>query len=143
MPLKYGDSVILIQKSPDGTLRRVNAIVLESRTQPPNATRPQGLRNSQGALLAEGEYLDVHFPDPSLVADGRVLKTRAPEVIFRPAYSVPPWKDGAWIGWQYGSTTPCPPSPLPSAADLDAVAAEQTVVAATGSKGSSWRTTKK
>lgn len=101
MSLKYGDAVILIQKSRDGdkdVLRRVNAIVLHSASQPENATRSTGLKSSSGALLSQGEYLDLTYPDPGL--DGQSISSRSTDQIFRRAYTVAPWQKGAWIGWQ-------------------------------------------
>jgi hypothetical protein len=111
MAFKYGDAVALVQKSPAGSIRRVNAIVLSSATQPPNATRPNGLKDFKGALLAEGEYLDLAFPRD---LGGQELKVSSLEAIFQKAYSVAPWKDGAWIGWQLGSATDVAPDPAPA-----------------------------
>lgn len=93
--MKYGDAVVFVQKQGDGSLRRVNAIVLASSV--------------HGAVTADRkpvlgspkeEHLDLAFPVMSLVPDGQVLKTRNLEEIFRPAYDVRPWADGAWVGWE-------------------------------------------
>jgi hypothetical protein len=94
MPLKYGDSVVLIQKSPDG-YRRVNAIVLASHFQPKNVTRAAALKNDKG-ILPEGEYLDLEFP--RALPEGQRPKSR--DDVFQPAYTVPPFVAGAAIGWR-------------------------------------------
>ena len=111
MPLKYGDSVILIQKSGE-ELRRLNAIVLTSATQPKDAVRATGLKDHKGDLLPEGEYIDLVFPRP--FENGQAPKTREVSALFQYAYGVAPWKDGAFIGWQ----------PAPTQAHIAALRAE-------------------
>ena len=139
MSHEYGDSVVLIKKSPDGSIRRVNAIVLSSVSQvamTPSTPRSHALRDSKGTVLPEGEYLDVMYPREF---DGQPPKSLALDLIVQKAHSVPPWVEGAWIGWQGDSTGPAPPSDLspdqqdalPSANDLDAVAADQAAADAT------------
>jgi hypothetical protein len=95
--MKYSDSVVLIRKSPDGSLTRVNAFVLASFIQAKDATRSTGLRDNRG-LLPEGEYLDLMFLEP--LPEGVNVKTTAPSELFKPASLTPPWKDGANIGWE-------------------------------------------
>jgi hypothetical protein len=134
MGLKYGDAVTLIQKSPDGkSLRRVNAIVLRSDTQRADKSRSSGfaLNDAQGKALPEGEYLDLAFPRD--IPEGHSIKASDMGGIFQPSYVTPPWKEGAFKGWQTGSATAVVPdsAPLPSAEDLDAVAADQKAAEAT------------
>lgn len=113
MPLKYRDVVSLVQKSRDGTLTRVNAIVLASTVQPANVNRHQALKH-RGAVLPAGEYLDLAFPRDLAVHQ---LKASDMGAVFQKAYVVPRWTEGAQIGWE--------PAGLPSHADLDAVAADK------------------
>ena len=56
--------------------------------------------NFEGGIPAwqAGEYLDLAFPAP--VAEGHAIKSRAAEHIFRFAFVVPEWQDGAPIGWE-------------------------------------------
>lgn len=125
MSLKYGDVVTLIKKSPDGKeLSRHNATVLGSFSQPDGAEKmspkEQELKRVlklNGKAPEGGEYLDLVYPRPDLVPAGSVVTTRDVSLVFQHAYAVPQWKEGAFIGWE--------PQGLPSAADLDAVAAEQ------------------
>lgn len=126
MALKYSDNVVLVIKSPKG-FTRVNAIVIASATQPPDATRATGLRDHTGAVLPAGEYLDLAYPDPAIAAQSP--KSRSTESIFRRAWACPPWKEGASIGWQPGAVTPVAPDsgPQPSADDLDVSAEEEAV----------------
>ena len=129
MPYKFGDAVVLVQKSLDNgveVIRRVNAFVITSTIQPKDATRANGLRDNKGGVLPEGEYLDLAAPRP--FAEGFIPKSREMDTLFCPWYSVGPWTDGSWKGWQPGSATAVVPEPAPaqpSEADLDAVAAEQ------------------
>ena len=104
MPQKYGDAVVLIQKQRDGSLTRVNAHVLRSFVQPDGAETfnpkqvelTRALKDSNGKAFPGGEYLDLAFPTPGLPEP---ITSRSLENIYRHAASVPPYKDGAWIGW--------------------------------------------
>lgn len=110
--MKYGDSVVLIQKSGDGTITRLNAFVLRSATQPADATRANGLKNHKGDLLAEGEYLDLIFPRQ--YENGQPPSSVHFTETVQPTACTPPWKDGAFIGWQKGSATEVAPDPTPA-----------------------------
>lgn len=140
MGLKYGDSVTLIKKSREGdkdVLRRVNAIVLHSASQPPNVSRSNALKGPGSVLIPEGEYLDLAYPRD--LPEGQIVKSRDMSTIFQPTYATPPWQEGASIGWQAGSATAvppveAPPQPEPSAEDLDAVEEEQRAKEATSGK---------
>lgn len=103
MALKFGDSVILVQKSRGGdgkeTVSRVNAIVLASAVQAPDVHRSQALRDHKGNTLAAGEYLDLAFPNLGLALEHTPIP-RAVEQIFKLAYSVAPWTPDKWIGWE-------------------------------------------
>ncbi len=101
MALKYGDAVVLVQRLPDGTLRRVNAIVMHSAVQPPNVHRSKALKDHRG-IIPEGEYLDIAFP--RVLADGQALKSRTMEALFQPDWAVPAWKEGANKGWELPAT---------------------------------------
>ena len=113
MAHQYRDAVVLIQKSRDGTLTRVNAIVLASTVQPANVNRHHALKSS-GAVLPAGEYLDLAYPRDLA---GHQLKSSDMDAVFQKAYHVPRWSEGSWIGWE--------PVGLPSPSDLDAIAAEE------------------
>lgn len=105
MPHQYRDAVCLIQKSRDGTLSRVNAIVLASTVQPANVNRHHALKD-RGAVLPEGEYLDLAFPRDLA---GHQLKSSNMDAVFQKAYHVPEWEEDAWIGWAH----------LPSVDEID------------------------
>ena len=115
MAFHYGDAVVLVQKSPAGIIRRVNALVVASST----STNDAPLRTPARLALPAGEYLDVFFP--RAFPEGQEPKARTADIVFQFAGVVPPWKDGAFIGWEAGSATavaPTPPPPQP--ADDDA-----------------------
>lgn len=97
MPLKFGDAVVLVQKSPDGVVRRVNAMVLTSAVQPSNPNPSQALKDHKG-VLDPGEYLGLIFP--RAFPEGQVPKTSDLDVLFQRTVGTGPWKDGAWIGWE-------------------------------------------
>jgi hypothetical protein len=101
MALKYGDAVVLVRKSRDvdgkDSISRVNAIVLASATQPPNANRRGALKNHKG-VLPHGEYLDLAFPTE--LPEGQLLTSRSADHIFRFAYAVPEWDGDGNIGWE-------------------------------------------
>lgn len=98
--MKYGDVVVLVQKNgSDGSLRRLNAIVLASANHAPNVLGKPA--SDVKKLHADAvEHLDLAFAVPTLVPDGGVLKTRNLEEIFRPAFTVAPYVADAWIGWE-------------------------------------------
>ena len=108
MSLKFGDSVVLVQKSSDGKIRRTNAIVLASVVQPSNVDPRQALRDHRGILPA-GEYLDVIFPRQ--FPNGNPPKSSDLDVLFQRAVQVGQWKADAWIGWE----------PVKSPADAEAL----------------------
>lgn len=91
----YGDSVVLVRRTQDGTITRTNAIVLASTARVPTTLDRKPIKDAK--LV---EHLDVAFPELSLAPNGQVLKTRSLEEIFRPAYGVAPWEEGAWIGFE-------------------------------------------
>lgn len=100
MPHAFGDVVVLILKSRDGdkdVLRRVNATVLASVTQPANPTPSTALKTNAG-VLPEGEYLDVIYPRQ--FAPGQAPKAADLDSLFQRSHVVHPWKDGAVIGWE-------------------------------------------
>ena len=126
MAFKYRDSVTLIQKQTDGSLSRVNAIVLTSRIQPVGADklspaefqRRGALRGGGSKPLPAGEYLDVVFPVD--LPEARIAKESNMNEIFRRASVVPEYKDGAAIGWEAGSTTAVAPVEPPPAPPVEA-----------------------
>lgn len=99
MGLKYGDMVTLVKKSREGSIQRVNAIVLLSALHGPlgQDRRPLVV---DGKALPAVEHLDLAFPDPGLVPAGQTLKTRNVELIFRLAYDVAEWNESLWIGFE-------------------------------------------
>jgi hypothetical protein len=131
MALKFGDQVVLVQKSLDNdkkeVIRRVKATVLDSVTQPPNVNPREALRDHRG-IIPEGEHLELIFPRTFL--NGQPPKARDLDLLFQRAVSVPQWKEGLWIGWEL----PAPPPVLPSAADLDATEEEKKAAEATSGK---------
>lgn len=130
MPHKFGDTVVLVLRSRDkddkDVFTRVNATVLHSVTQPDGAEQLSAaevyqkrlLKGHNSKPLPGGEYLDLAYPNLGLVPAGQsVLTTRDPSLIFKNAHTVPPYSEGAVIGWEEPGK--------PTAADLDAVADEQ------------------
>ena len=121
MPLKYGDVVVKVQKlrGKDGavTISRVNAIVLSSSVKTALGADRKPLTDADGKKLEPVEHIDLAFPDPGLQ---QPLKTRAMDLIFRPAYDVAPWTEDAWIGYE----VPVTEIPVIEPAG-EAVAAEQ------------------
>lgn len=115
---RYSDAVTLVKKSreKDGTIsvQRVNAIVLRSVSMAPLGHDRKPLK-VKGETLPPEEHIDLVFPRPGLVAEGATLTTSNLETIFQPAYSVPRWREDAWIGWEPAS------SPTPVVAADDAV----------------------
>lgn len=93
--MKYGDAVVFVQKQVDGSIRRANAIVLASRIY-----APIGQDRKPVAGASKEEHVDLAFPVLSLAPEGHVLKTRNLEEIFRPAYDVRQYVDGAWVGFE-------------------------------------------
>lgn len=153
MSLAFGDAVVLIQKSPDGSIRRVNATVLASVVQPSNINPRHALKDHRG-VLPEGEYLELLYPRS--FPNGQPPRTRDLDSLFQRAVSVPIWRDGAWIGWE-PSVSDSLKSSLrsliadredqekkiaeleakvaePSAADLDATEEEKKIAEATSGK---------
>jgi hypothetical protein len=159
MDPKYGDSVILVKKAADGTVSRLNAIVLASAFHSPSGADRKVIKVNGEALPAR-LHLDLAFADPGLVPPGQTLKTRDVALIFRHAYDVPEWEASRWIGFEPVGTNaaadldvfkaeiaelkatvakqeailnqaPEPAPAQPSAADLDAVAEEQKAAEAT------------
>lgn len=148
--MKYGDRVTLVQKNTDGSLRRLNAIVLASSTHTPLTHDRKVVKDAKPCL-----HIDLAYAVPTLVPDGGVLKTRNMEEIFRPAYDVAPYLDDAWIGYEVVADASDSIAHLetalaaerakcgaalaeiaklkaePTQADLDAVAAEQAAREAT------------
>lgn len=93
--MKYGDRVTLVQKSTDGSLRRLNAIVLATARHIPLTHDRKPVQDA-----GPSDHVDLAFPVPTLVPDGAVLKSRDTGEIFRIAYDVAPYADGAWIGYE-------------------------------------------
>jgi hypothetical protein len=111
MALNYGDVVVKVQKSRgfDGeiTVTRVNAIVLASSLKAQLGADRKPLTDAAGKPLAPVEHIDLAFADPGLVPKGQVLKTRNVDSIFRLAYDVTPYREGAQIGFEVpGATAP-------------------------------------
>lgn len=100
MPLKYGDVVVKVQRLRDGSISRVNAIVLASAVHVPTAVDRTPLKDAAGQVVAASEHIDLAYPDPGLVTEGQTLKTRNVESIFRLAYDVAPYESGNAIGWE-------------------------------------------
>lgn len=98
--MKYGDAVVLVQKNPDGTLRRGNAIVLASSLHVPTTADRKPVLGADKKPVDPVEHLDLAFPVPSLAPDGGAPKTRNMDEIFRPAHDVPPYVEGAWVGYE-------------------------------------------
>ncbi len=126
MAHKYGDAVILVFKSPGGSIRRVNAIVLA-------AIEHQG-----------SERLDVAYPRQ--YAQGVTPRTRNLDELFQFSNAVKPVSETTVIGWDLGSEEALSAAHKaigdmntgiailrqqleekgkPSAADLDAIAEEE------------------
>lgn len=90
----YGDAVVFVQKQGDGSTWRVHAIVLASSLHGRLTLDRQPLPDSEPV-----EHVDLAFPVMSLVPGGQAPKTRDMAEIFRPAYDVAPWVEGAWTGY--------------------------------------------
>lgn len=98
--MKYGDAVVLVTKSADGTLRRANAIVLASNLHVPTTADRKPILGADNKPVAAVEHLDLAFPVTSLAPDGGAPKTRNMDEIFRPAHDVAPYREGAWSGYE-------------------------------------------
>jgi hypothetical protein len=132
--LKFGDAVVLVQKSRDGEISRVNAIVLHSVVQPDGAEEfspkeaevQRALKAANGKPLPGGEYVDLAFPNLGLTPQGQPLTTRSVELIFKLAYTVAPWNEGAWLGWE--------PAVAPAEEVADPTESEKKAAEATSTK---------
>lgn len=93
--MKYGDAVVLVQKNPDGTVRRGNAIVLASSLHVPTTADRKPVKDADAS-----DHLDLAFPVPTLVPDGAAPKTRNVDELFRLAYDVAPYVEGAQVGYE-------------------------------------------
>lgn len=150
---KYGDVVVLVQKdAASGELRRTSAIVLSSMVSlpvnPNDRTPTKEVKEERIAAGEEVEHLDLAYP-VAMVLPGSEPKTRNMEEIFRPAYHVAPYVDGAWIGYEVPASFPAEQGASddllgaagchagePSADDLDAIAADDAAREATRQIGS-------
>ena len=123
MALKYGDGVTLVQKARDGSLTRVQAIVLAMSEMTPTSADRKPLTDAAGEKLAPQPHVDLAFPRLGLAPHGQTLKTRDPEIIFQLAYAVAPWADGLWIGYEEPVKAPEPAAEPDDAAVLEALKA--------------------
>ena|ERR1035438_10080836 len=92
MALKYRDSCVYVKKSPDGSITRVNAIVLSSVMRVPTTADRKPVK---GALPSE--HLDLAV---AIDHGAGPLKIRNMDYIFQPAYDVAPWADDRNNGWE-------------------------------------------
>lgn len=111
--MKYGDAVTFVQKSSDGTVRRLNAIVLATAAHVALTADRKPVPDADAS-----EHLDIAFPVPTLVPEGQVLKTRNVEEVFRLAYDVAPYVEGAWVGYEFASIRTAEGFSLPPLGDL-------------------------
>jgi hypothetical protein len=111
--MKYGDAVTFVQKSSDGTVRRLNAIVLATAAHVALTADRKPVPDADAS-----EHLDIAFPVPTLVPEGQVLKTRNVEEVFRLAYDVAPYVEGAWVGYESASIRTAEGFSLPPLGDL-------------------------
>lgn len=111
--MKYGDAVTFVQKSSDGTVRRLNAIVLATAAHVALTADRKPVPDADAS-----EHLDIAFPVPTLVPEGQVLKTRNVEEVFRLAYDVAPYVEGAWVGYEFASIRTAEGFGLPPLGDL-------------------------
>lgn len=111
--MKYGDAVTFVQKSSDGTVRRLNAIVLATAAHVALTADRKPVPDADAS-----EHLDIAFPVPTLVPEGQVLKTRNVEEVFRLAYDVAPYVEGAWVGYELASIRTAEGFSLPPLGDL-------------------------
>jgi hypothetical protein len=124
MALGYGDHVVLVKKSPDGFYQQVNAIVLAAHSHAPTSADRKVIKVN-GQPLPDEVHLDVAFARP--MPDGHALKSHDLGLVFQPAYDVRRMANGLWIGY----AAPDNVKGLPSAADLDHEAEEQSIAEAT------------
>jgi hypothetical protein len=122
MALKYGDAVILVKKSGDGEIHRLNAIVLGVSVHAPISADRKVIKKLGQPLDAE-EHLDLAFARQ--MPPGHALKSHDLGLVFQPAYDVRPWGEGLYIGWEdqllpntetkiySDGTTATGPGPLP------------------------------
>jgi|WetSurMetagenome_2_1015567.scaffolds.fasta_scaffold152768_2 hypothetical protein len=119
---QYGDAVILVKKSGDGEIHRLNAIVLGVSVHAPIAADRKVIKKLGKPLEAE-EHLDLAFARQ--MPPGHALKSHDMGLVFQPAYDVRPWGEGLYIGWENprvsetetkiysDGTTATGPGPLP------------------------------
>jgi hypothetical protein len=121
MALKYGDAVILVKKSSDGEIHRLNAIVLGVSVHAPISADRKVIKKLGKPLDAE-EHLDLAFARQ--MPPGHALKSHDLGLVFQPAYDVRPWGEDLYIGWQYADGNESNPeiefhSPAPQDAQAD------------------------
>jgi hypothetical protein len=97
MALKYGDAVILVKKSGDGEIHRLNAIVLGVSVHAPISADRKVIKKLGKPLDAE-EHLDLAFARQ--MPPGHALKSHDLGLVFQPAYDVRPWSPDLYIGWE-------------------------------------------
>lgn len=108
MGLEYGNVVVLVRKTRDGALSRVNAFVLGTAVHTPLRADRSPVLGEDGNPVAPAEHPDLIYCEPTAVPPGQSLKTRVLENFLRHAYDVAPWTDGAWIGWEPLATVEVP-----------------------------------
>ena len=93
MAKSYGDAVVLVRKSRDGSIERLNAIVLATSTHTPITLDRKPVKDAD-----PGEHLDIAYAVQT--PTGQPPKTRDMGEIFRPAYDVAPYVEDAWVGYE-------------------------------------------
>lgn len=100
MGLEYGNVVVLVRKTRDGAISRVNAFVLGTAVHTPLRADRSPVLGEDGNPVAPAEHPDLIYCEPTAVPPGQSLKTRVLENFLRHAYDVAPYADGSWIGWE-------------------------------------------
>jgi hypothetical protein len=93
MALKFGDVVNYVTKSPDGTVNRVNAIVLRSAIRAPIGHDRRLIKDAP-----EEEFIDLGF-----VVAQQSPKSNDVDGILRFAGSQRQWGENLVTGWEYGA----------------------------------------
>ena len=90
MALKFKDAVLYVTKSPDGTISRVNAIVLRSALHAPIGVDRRPIKD-----VPEEEHVDLAFPASTVQP-----KSNDVDGIFRVAVAQRRFVDGLSSGWE-------------------------------------------
>jgi hypothetical protein len=93
---KFGKHIILVVAGPTGLVKEHDALVMRANLHPARDTKGKFVTSPDGTPAELLEHLDVVFGVSEV---GEDPKTNILDALFRPAFDVPPYKEGARIGW--------------------------------------------